>query len=172
MRQYTSCYRSSMGEILLAADEIGLTGLWFAGQKHFARGLEGIHEARELPVFEEAKRWLDHYFSGREPDFSVPLHIRGTSFQTEVWELLRAIPYGTTTTYGEIARKLAARRGLAHMAAQAVGGAVGRNPLSVIVPCHRVIGAGGRLTGYGGGLDKKIALLALEGVDLEAFSDG
>ena len=114
-------------------------------------------------VFEQAKKWLAIYFSGKEPDFKIPLHFIGTDFQNEVWEILSSIPYGQTTTYGEIAKQLAARRGLERMSAQAVGGAVGRNEISIIVPCHRVVGANGSLTGYAGGIDKKIALLQLEG---------
>ena len=164
--QYVSHYSSPLGAILLAADDIGLTGLWFEGQKYFALHLDPKREERELPLFETAKRWLDLYFSGKEPDFSVPLHFTGTDFQNEVWRILRAVPYGQTTTYGEIARQLARERGLPHMSAQAVGGAVGRNRISVIVPCHRVVGTDGSLTGYAGGIDRKSKLLALEGVDM------
>lgn len=167
--QYISHYKSPVGGILLAADEIGLTGLWFEGQKYFALYLDKEHEERELPVFETAKRWLDIYFSGREPDFKVPLHFTGTDFQNEVWEILYSIPYGQTMTYGEIAKQLAKKRGLSRMSAQAVGGAVGRNEISVIVPCHRVVGANGSLTGYAGGIDKKIALLKLEKAYKEEF---
>ena len=161
--QYISHYSSPLGTILLAADEIGLTGLWFEGQKYFALYLDKEHEERELPVLKQAKTWLDIYFSGREPDFKVPLHFTGTDFQNEVWEILYSIPYGQTTTYGEIAKRLAASRGLKRMSAQAVGGAVGRNEISIIVPCHRVVGSSGSLTGYAGGIDKKIELLKLEG---------
>ena len=164
--QYVSHYSSPLGAILLAADDNGLTGLWFEGQKYFALHLDPEREERELPLFETAKRWLDLYFSGKEPDFSVPLHFTGTAFQNEVWRILRAVPYGQTTTYGEIARQLARERGLPHMSAQAVGGAVGRNRISVIVPCHRVVGTDGSLTGYAGGIDRKSKLLTLEGVDM------
>ena len=163
--QYISRYHSPMGGILLAGDGNGLTGLWFEGQKYFARHLDKEQEEREIPLFELAKGWLDVYFSGREPDFSVPLHLMGTAFQKEVWEILRSIPYGHTMTYGEIAKQLAEKRGLPHMSAQGVGGAVGRNPSSILVPCHRVVGADGSLTGYAGGIDKKGRLLKLEGVD-------
>ena len=114
-------------------------------------------------MFEQAKRWLTIYFSGKEPDFQVPLHFTGTEFQNEVWEILYAIPYGQTMTYGQIAAQIAEKRGLQRMSAQAVGGAVGRNEISIIVPCHRVVGTNGSLTGYAGGIDKKIALLQLEG---------
>ena len=164
--QYTSHYQSPIGSILLAADDIGLTGLWFEGQKYFALYLDKEHEEKEVPPFEIAKRWLDIYFSGKAPDFTVPLHFTGTDFQNEVWEILYAIPYGQLTTYGEIARQIAAKRGLEHMSAQAVGGAVGHNEISIIVPCHRVVGSNGSLTGYAGGVDKKQALLTLEGVDM------
>ncbi len=165
--QYTSKYESPLGSILLGADEVGLTGLWFDGQKYFTRypDKENEEEAeeKELPVFEEARKWLDIYFSGKEPDFRLPLHFTGTEFQKEVWEILYRIPYGQTTTYGSIAARLAKKKGIERMSAQAVGGAVGRNKISIIVPCHRVMGARGSLTGYAGGIDKKIALLKLEG---------
>lgn len=160
--QYTSRYRSPLGEMLLAADETGVTGLWFAGQKYFARHLDKEHAEKEIPLFATVKHWLDVYFAGSEPDLTVPLHFTGTAFQNEVWEILCTIPYGQTTTYGEIAKQLAARRGLPHMSAQAVGGAVGHNPISILVPCHRVVGLGGSLTGYAGGLERKRCLLALE----------
>lgn len=160
--QYTSHYCSPIGDILLAADDIGLTGLWFEGQKYFALHLDKEHEEKEIPIFEKVKEWLDIYFSGKEPDFAVPLHFTGTDFQNEVWDILCTIPYSHTMTYGEIAKQIAAKKGLQHMSARAVGAAVGRNPVSVIVPCHRVVGANGSLTGYAGGLDKKEKLLALE----------
>lgn len=160
--QYISYYQSSMGRMLLAADDIGLTGLWFEGQKYSALYPKEDCEEREITLFKNVKRWLDIYFSGKEPDFAVPLHFMGTDFQKEVWKILCTIPYGKTTTYGSIAKQLAARRGLERMSAQAVGGAVGHNKISIIVPCHRVIGADGSLTGYAGGLDKKVKLLNLE----------
>ena len=161
---YTSRYQSPRGEILLAADNIGLTGLWFYGQKYFALHLDESHEKKTCPVLGQAKIWLDLYFSGQKPDCSVPLHLRGTEFQKEVWEILCDIPYGTTVTYGKIAAVLAQKRGLEHMSAQAVGNAVAHNPVSVIVPCHRVLGSKGSLTGYAGGLERKIKLLELEKV--------
>lgn len=171
--QYTSHYASPLGRILLAADETGLVGLWFEGQKYFARDLDREHAERNLPVFAQTKHWLDLYFSGEKPDFCPPLHFKGTDFQNAVWELLCAIPYGQTTTYGAIAGQLAAKCGLSHMSAQAVGGAVGHNPISIIVPCHRVVGANGSLTGYAGGIDRKAALLQLEGAHfpLDSNSD-
>lgn len=161
--QYVNRYQSPLGGILLAAEEAGLTGLWFEGQKYFARSLEGEWEERELPVFAGAKRWLDVYFSGREPNFQLPLHFGGTDFQNEVWKTLCTIPYGQTVTYGAIAERLAAKRGISRTSARAVGGAVGHNRISILVPCHRVIGSDGTLTGYAGGLERKAALLKLEG---------
>ena len=167
--QYISHYQSPLGGILLAADETGLTGLWFEGQKYFARGLDRARKEGELPLFERVKRWLDIYFSGEEPDVPVPLHLTGTPFLKEVWELLRAIPYGQTVTYGALAERLAARRGLPRMSARAVGGAVGHNAVSILVPCHRVVGADGSLTGHAGGIEKKIALLRLEKADMSSL---
>ena len=159
---FTQRYDSPMGGILLAADEIGLTGVWFDGQKYFARGLPKERTERNTPVLSAAKRWLDVYFTGREPDFMPPLNPIGSEFQRAVWELLLQIPYGQTTTYGALAQELAKRQELAHMSAQAVGGAVGRNKISILIPCHRVVGTGGRLTGYAGGVDRKAGLLELE----------
>ena len=167
--QYISHYQSPLGDILLAADHIGLTGLWFIGQKYFALSLDQEHEEKEIPVFAEVKRWLDIYFAGEIPDFTPPLHFTGTAFQNEVWEILCAIPYGKTMTYGEIAGRLAAKRGLGRMSAQAVGGAVSHNPISIIIPCHRVVGKNGSLTGYAGGIDRKIKLLTLEKTDMQSF---
>lgn len=163
--QYTATVPSPLGEITLASDGEALTGLWFEGQKYFARTLDGEHEERDLPVFREVREWLNVYFSGTSPGFMPPLRFTGTAFQKEVWAILTAIPYGETRTYGELARELAARRGLTHMSARAVGSAVGRNPISVIVPCHRVVGTDGSLTGYAGGVQRKLALLRLEGAD-------
>lgn len=160
--QYTGKYESPLGGIVLAADEIGLTGLWFEGQKYFARCLDKENEEKELPIFGETKKWLDIYFSGNEPDFKLPLHFTGSEFQNEVWEILYQIPYGHTTTYGDIAKQIAKKKGIKRMSAQAVGGAVAHNEISVIVPCHRVVGGNGNLTGYAGGIDKKIALLKIE----------
>ena len=162
-------YDSPLGGILLAADEIGLTGLWFDGQKYFARDLSAERVEQNTPALSEAKRWLDIYFTGREPDFTPPLHPIGSAFRRDVWEMLLQIPYGQTITYGGIARQLAAKRGLPRLSAQAVGGAVGHNEISVIIPCHRVVGTNGSLTGYAGGIEKKSALLQLEGADMSRF---
>ena len=137
---------------MLAADETGLRGLWFDGQKYFARDLSAERIEQNTPALTEAKRWLDIYFAGKDPDFLPPLHPTGSAFRQSVWEILLKIPYGQTITYGDIARQLAAKRGLANMSAQAVGGAVGHNEISVIIPCHRVVGANGSLTGYAGGM--------------------
>lgn len=167
---YTCFYKSPLGGITMASDGTALTGLWFDGQKYFAEGINPDAEEKKLPIFDEAMRWLDIYFSGRRPDFTPPLNLEGTAFRKEVWQQLLQIPYGQTTTYGELAAQLAAHRGLKQMSAQAVGGAVGHNPISIIVPCHRVVGTGGSLTGYAGGLAKKLALLKLEGIDTAKFT--
>lgn len=169
--QYTTFYESPIGRMLLAADDAGLIGLWFEGQKYFARCLGRETEEKEMPVFAEAKRWLDIYFSGKEPDFTPPLHFIGTDFQKEVWDILCTIPYGQTMTYGAIADQLAKKRGLSRMSAQAVGGAVGHNNLSIIVPCHRVVGSDGSLTGYAGGIERKAFLLNLENAKISNSSD-
>ena len=163
---YTCTYKSELGEILLAADEIGLTGLWFTGQKYFASTLPDEHISRETPVLSEAKEWLDVYFSGKEPAFTPPLHPAGSEFRQAVWQILLQIPYGQTITYGEIARKMAEMKNVSRMSAQAVGGAVGHNEISIIIPCHRVVGTNGSLTGYAGGIDRKISLLKLEHADM------
>ena len=167
--QYTSHYESPLGNILLAADEAGLTGLWFEDQKYYAADLDKEHEEKEISLFGTAKQWLDIYFSGKEPDFSVPLHFIGTDFQKEVWEILCTIPYGQAMTYGGIAEWIAASRGVSRMSAQAVGGAVGHNKISIIVPCHRVVGTNGSLTGYAGGIERKMKLLSLEKAGTEHF---
>lgn len=163
---YTSRYNSPLGEILLAADDNGLTGLWFMeDQRYMGAGLSADARERPSPYFDAAARWLDVYFSGRDPGFTPPLRLTGTAFRNRVGALLLEIPYGATATYGEIARKLALARGVGHASARAVGGAVARNPISLIVPCHRVLGGDGSLTGYSGGLERKRALLRLEGVN-------
>ena len=166
---YVQHYDSPLGGILLAADERGITGLWFDGQKYFARDLPAERVEQNTPALAEAKRWLDIYFAGGEPDFTPPLHPIGSGFRQAVWNILLQIPYGQTTTYGEIARQLAAKQGLARMSAQAVGGAVGHNEISIIIPCHRVVGTNGSLTGYAGGIDRKVKLLELEHTDMSGF---
>lgn len=161
-KAYTIIYPSRLGDILLAADEIGLTGLWFFGQSYFADTLPTEQIAQETPILTQAREWLDEYFSGKEPDFTPTLHPIGSPFRQEVWRILLQIPYGQTMTYGEIARQMEKLQNRPHMSAQAVGGAVGHNGISIIIPCHRVVGTKGSLTGYAGGLDKKMALLELE----------
>ena len=166
---FTQHYNSPVGDLLLAADNSGLIGLWLDGEKYFADSLPESHDERETTILCDAKRWLDVYFSGREPDFMPPLHPSGSDFRKAVWKLLLEIPYGKTVTYGELAKKLAVQRGIACMSAQAVGGAVGHNEISIIIPCHRVVGTNGSLTGYAGGIEKKIRLLELEKVDMSCF---
>ena len=150
-------YASPLGPILLAADETGLTGLWFEAQKYFPSFLGVDYQEKETPVLTETVRWLDVYFSGKDPGFLPPLHPQGSPFRQTVWDILLTIPRGQTITYGEIARRLGVR------SAQAVGGAVGHNPISILIPCHRVVGSDCSLTGYSGGFDRKTRLLQLEG---------
>ena len=166
---YISEYTSPLGGILLAADEIGMRGLWFDGQKYFACDLPNERTEMEIPVLLDAKRWLDLYFAGKEPDFLPPLHPVGSPFRQEVWKILLQIPYGKTITYGDISKQLAKKMGLEKMSAQAVGGAVGHNEISIIIPCHRVVGTNGSLTGYAGGIDKKVKLLESERADMSRF---
>ena len=154
---FTTHYDSHLGSITLASDGKALIGLWFDGQKYYGSTLASQHEERtNLPIFDVTRQWLEIYFSGSEPDFMPSLSLQGTEFQMRVWNALLTIPYGQTVTYGELAHYLGSP------SVQAVGGAVGRNPISIIVPCHRVVGAGGALTGYAGGVDRKCALLQLE----------
>ncbi len=161
---------SPLGEITLRSDGEYLTGLWFSGDKHYGdKDIAGA-EVKNLSIFELAEKWLSKYFAGKESEIVVPLKLLGSDFQLQVWELLQKIPYGQLVTYGEIARQIAAQRGMARMSAQAVGGAVGHNPLCIIVPCHRVIGKSGSLTGYGGGMWRKVQLLELEGVDMSKLT--
>lgn len=168
---YTCTYKSPLGNILIAADDIGLTGLWFEEQKYFAHGIDlSDSEEKENNILKETTKWLDLYFKGENPPFTPKLHPMGSEFRKQVWNILLTIPYGQTVTYGEIADKLAASMGLSRMSAQAVGGAVGHNRISIIIPCHRVVGTNGSLTGYAGGIDKKIALLELEKTDMTGFS--
>ena len=166
---FTQHYDSPLGGILLAADEVGLTGLWFDGEKYFADHLPKEHIEQDSPVLSQTRRWLDFYFSGSGPDWLPPLHPVGTPFRQAVGKILLQIPYGQTITYGDIARQLASQQGLTRMSAQAVGGAVGHNEISIIIPCHRVVGADGSLTGYAGGIDKKYKLLELEQADMNQF---
>lgn len=166
---YIYHYHSPLGGITVSGNNRKLTGLWFDGQKYFGAALTGREEEKSLPVFDEAKAWLDVYFSGKEPGFTPPLSMEATPFRKAVWDILLTIPFGQTLTYGGIADSIARQMGLTRMSAQAVGGAVGHNPISLIIPCHRVVGAGGNLTGYAGGIEKKRYLLTLENADMSAF---
>lgn len=167
--EYIRYYESPLGEILMSCDEKGLSGLWFVDQKYYAAGLGEEHQEKNTVVFDRTREWLDIYFQGREPDFTPPLHRKTTDFRKKVWEILLTIPYGYTMTYGEIADRIAAEKGLPHMSAQAVGGAVGHNAISLIIPCHRVVGTDGSLTGYAGGIDRKVKLLTLERADMSSL---
>ena len=158
-----------MGAITLACDEEAIIGLWFVGQKHFGNVLPENVREKQHPILEEGGRWLDIYFSGREPDFLPPLRYDSTSFRKGVCDIMLTIPYGKTMTYGEIAAIIAQSAGIPKMSAQAVGGAVGHNPISLMIPCHRVVGTNGSLTGYGGGIDRKVKLLELEKADMTKF---
>ena len=160
---YVYRYPSPIGSMIMASNGISLTGLWFDGQKYFAQTLSEPYEEKLLPVFEDTIKWLDIYFGGAIPDFTPVMSVHSTPFRKAVWDILLTIPYGQTMTYGEIAEILAQQTGKKKMSAQAVGGAVGHNPISIIIPCHRVVGADGRLTGYAGGIDRKRFLLELEG---------
>ena len=162
---YLDRRESPVGPLALASDGEALIGLWLDGQKYFQATLGEVEERPDLPIFKEANAWLDRYFEGRDPGALPPVAPRGTAFRQRVWQLLAEIPYGQLTTYGELANRIAAETGV-RASARAVGGAVGHNPISIILPCHRVVGSGGSLTGYAGGLQKKIALLKLEGVDV------
>lgn len=167
---YIHHYSSPLGDITLASDGKKLIGLWFEKNRYFSETLKKeILTADSLPVFRETDRWLDIYFSGREPDFTPPLSVRGSDFRKRVCQIMLQIPYGQTRTYGDIAAQLASELGVSKMSAQAVGGAVGHNPISIIIPCHRVVGANGSLTGYGGGIQRKLKLLELEGTDMSGL---
>ena len=164
--QYIYKYSSPLGGMTLASDGDAITGAWFDGQKYFGTTLAGEPRGADLPVFGEAVAWLDRYFRGDRPGAMPAVRLEGSAFRMAVWDILRQIPYGQVVTYGQSAVARARRRGVARMSAQAVGGAVGHNPISIIIPCHRVVGASGSLTGYGGGTDTKKFLLELEGADL------
>lgn len=166
---FTQLYFSPIGQLLLTADDTALVALRFCdeGRSCF---LSDDATFNDHAILQAARHWLDVYFSGQEPSFMPPLRPVGTAFQQEVWQLLRAIPYGKTTTYGELAAALAARHGIPRMSAQAVGGAVGRNSIPIFIPCHRVVGSAGKLTGYSGGLEKKQFLLSNEHIVLPHYS--
>ena len=165
---YSTTYESPVGLLTLASDGDNLVGLWIEGQKYYGNTIpEAMTEKDELPIFGIVKDWLDRYFAGEQPDISkLPLAPIGSDFRKDVWEILCKIPYGEVITYGDIAKRIAAAMNKKSMSSQAVGGAVGHNPISIIIPCHRVVGSNGSLTGYAGGIDVKKKLLGLEGVDM------
>lgn len=156
---YSTDYVSPIGEMMIVSDGEAICGLWFYGQKHFLSSIDSeIVQDDDLDIFKKVKGWLDDYFKGLNPQIDFKLRPAGTDFRCRVWKILLEIPYAETMTYGEIASKFSDR-----MSAQAVGGAVGRNPIAIIIPCHRVLGSKNRLTGYAAGIDRKIKLLELEG---------
>lgn len=159
---YIYHYDSPLGGITVSSNGREITGLWFDGQKYFGDTLPEDYKEKDLPVFKQTKKWLDIYFSGKAPDFTPPIKMETTSFRKAVWEIMLTIPFGQTMTYGEIADSIAKQKGVAKMSAQAVGGAVGHNSISLIIPCHRVVGTNGNLTGYAGGIEKKVRLLTME----------
>jgi len=171
MMYYSSSYQSPFGTITLISDSINLVNLLIENQKYSENILSSeFSQKDDLPVFIKTKKWLDDYFEGSNPTvYNLPLNPMGTKFRQEVWDLICKIPYGQVTTYGEIARKIALKKGIKTMSSQAVGGAIGHNPISIIIPCHRVVGANGNLTGYGGGIEMKIKLLEHEGLDMSGF---
>lgn len=165
---YINHYQSPLGGMTMSSNGEALTGLWFDSSQQNSSSLKGVKREKtnnSSKVFDEAEEWLNIYFTGRAPDFMPNISLDGTEFQKAVWDILLSIPYGEIMTYGEIADQIAKERGIKRMSAQAVGGAVSHNPISLIVPCHRVVGRNGKLTGYAGGIDKKLRLLRLEGVD-------
>lgn len=165
---YSSTYSSPVGNITLACDGDNLAGLWIEGQKYHGNIIsENMIESNDIPVFGAAKKWLDRYFAGEKPGSSeLPLAPVGSEFRRETWKILCEIPYGQVITYSDIAKKMAEKMNKKSMSSQAVGGAVGHNPISIIIPCHRVVGSNGSLTGYAGGIHTKIKLLELEGADM------
>ena len=168
---YKTNYPSAVGNLLLVAEDESLVGLWIVGQKYFLGTLkEEPVENENLPVFHQTKQWLDDYFAGKRPDITfLSLKPKGSDFRQIIWDILCQIPYGQVATYGDIAKEAAKRLNKKTMSAQAVGNAIGHNPISIIIPCHRVVGTNGSLTGYAGGIDKKIKLLELEGIDTKAY---
>ncbi len=167
---YISKYTSPIGKITIAADTTGLIGVWFDDAKYYCDSLDKNYTNKETEIIKLAKKWLNIYFSGKEPDFTPPLNPIGSEFRYKVWEHLKNIPYGKIITYNDIAKEIAKEKGIKSMSAQAVGGAVGHNRISIIIPCHRVVGTNKNLTGYTGGIDKKIKLLKLEGINLKYFT--
>lgn len=163
--QYIYKYNSPLGEITASSDGENLIGLWFDDQKYYADTLSHNTVEKKLPIFEQTKQWLDCYFRGEKPSFTPSIALEGTPFRLAVWEILKKIPYGEIITYADIAKAVAKKKGITRMSSQAVGGAIGHNPISIIVPCHRVVGSNGSLTGYAGGIGRKVKLLTLENVN-------
>ena len=168
---YSTNYSSPLGLITMASDGEKLIGLWLEGQKYFANDIaEPMIENNDLNIFIDTKQWLNRYFIGEQPNIhELEIAPRGGEFRKVVWDILCEIPYGETITYGEIAKRVAFKMNKKSMSSQAIGGAVGHNPISIIIPCHRVVGANGNLTGYAGGINKKIKLLEHEGVEMSKF---
>lgn len=154
--------QTPLGEVRLRSDGKSLTGLWFVGQVNDAKNNRDIEIKDDLPIFGQVETWLESYFFGKQTPIKIPLQPKGTMFQERVWKILQEIPYGETMTYGEIAQRIAKEKGVATYSAQAVGQAVGKNPISILIPCHRVLGKNGALTGYAGGVYRKEQLLQLE----------
>lgn len=159
---FESRLHSPLGEVRLRSDGESLTGLWFVGQVNDAKAISDLEIKNDLPIFGQVESWLESYFSGKQTSITIPLQPKGTSFQQRVWQILQEIPYGETMTYGEIAQRIAKEKGVETFSAQAVGQAVGKNPISILIPCHRVLGKNGALTGYAGGVHRKEQLLQLE----------
>ena len=168
---YSSTYSSPIGLLTLASDGTNLLGVWVEGQRYFAKTITGdMTQKDDLKLFTNTKKWLDNYFAGKQPSHAkLPLAPAGSDFRQSVWKILCEIPYAETTTYGAIARRVAKEMGRANMSSQAIGGAVGHNPITIIIPCHRVVGSDGSLTGFASGISKKIVFLELEGVDIHSF---
>lgn len=168
-KRYIYNYNSNIGMLMILSDGENITELWIKNMEYSKN--TGIIEvtADDLDIFKRTRKWLDCYFNGKEPEFTLPIKVEGTEFRQAVWKILCEIPYGEVVTYGDIAKKIAIQTGKAKMSSQAVGGAVGSNPISIIIPCHRVVGINGNLTGYSGGLDIKEHLLKLEGLDMSRF---
>ncbi len=162
--KYINKYNSKIGNLILASNGDAITGIWFENQKNFINTFP--EKETNLPIFDETKKWLDIYFTGKNPNFMPNIILNGSEFRLKVWNILKQIPYGKITTYGEIAKKIAEEKSIKKMSAQAVGSAIGHNPVSIIIPCHRVIGNNGKLTGYAGGIERKYELLKLEGIDV------
>lgn len=173
--EYITNYDSPIGNITIASDGENITGLWFDSQKPSDEVLAANYESCDkqkplLPIFDQTRKWLDIYFAGNDPGFTPPIKVNDSPFRKRVCEIMLEIPHGKTTTYGKIAKQVAEEKGIEKMSAQAVGGAVGHNPISIIIPCHRVVGSDGSLTGYTGGIDIKVKLLELEGIYEQAIS--